>query len=145
MVYTYKHGFSGFAAKLTESQAQQISGIFTFKSAFWLHCIDKKQKQGKILWSLHSVHLILRDSISSGFFLMQTRYRKNIDYVMNFMLKYVLVTLYYYELYGQSYLKLFMSYQIAFTHCKQQELGITLTSLPTLPSIFYMTPIWVME
>ncbi|KAK6275222.1 Peptidase S8/S53 domain - like 10 [Theobroma cacao] len=27
MVYTYKHGFSGFAAKLTESQAQQISEL----------------------------------------------------------------------------------------------------------------------
>ncbi|GMN44303.1 hypothetical protein TIFTF001_013493 [Ficus carica] len=27
MVYSYKHGFSGFAAKLTESQAQQISEL----------------------------------------------------------------------------------------------------------------------
>ena len=27
MIYSYKHGFSGFAAKLTETQAQTISGI----------------------------------------------------------------------------------------------------------------------
>ena len=26
MVYSYRHGFSGFAAKLTESQAQTIAG-----------------------------------------------------------------------------------------------------------------------
>ena len=26
MVYSYKHGFSGFAAKLTKSQAQKLSG-----------------------------------------------------------------------------------------------------------------------
>lgn len=28
MVYSYKHGFTGFAAKLTGTQAQIISGFF---------------------------------------------------------------------------------------------------------------------
>jgi hypothetical protein len=32
MVYSYKHGFSGFAAKLTETQAQMISGTLTITS-----------------------------------------------------------------------------------------------------------------
>jgi hypothetical protein len=31
MVYSYKHGFSGFAAKLTETQAQMISGTSTIR------------------------------------------------------------------------------------------------------------------
>lgn len=30
MVYSYRHGFSGFAAKLTNSQAKQIRGILLF-------------------------------------------------------------------------------------------------------------------
>jgi hypothetical protein len=36
MVYSYRHGFSGFAAKLTESQVQKLAGIqATAKSCFW--------------------------------------------------------------------------------------------------------------
>ncbi|KAK6140799.1 hypothetical protein DH2020_025460 [Rehmannia glutinosa] len=34
IVYSYRHGFSGFAAKLTESQAQQLSGIWPESKAF---------------------------------------------------------------------------------------------------------------
>jgi hypothetical protein len=36
MVYSYRHGFSGFAAKLTESQAKKIAGTHS-SSHIFLH------------------------------------------------------------------------------------------------------------
>ena len=46
MVYSYKHGFSGFAAKLTESEAEKIAGIVNMSSSIsinistrWSLCI----------------------------------------------------------------------------------------------------------
>lgn len=30
IIYSYKHGFSGFAARLTETQAKKIAGIITW-------------------------------------------------------------------------------------------------------------------
>jgi hypothetical protein len=42
MVYSYKHGFSGFAAKFTESQAHKIAGT-SISSMFILVQLNKVQ------------------------------------------------------------------------------------------------------
>lgn len=51
MVYSYKHGFSGFAAKLTESQAQMLSGTICIPS--WA-----KSKTRKKSYIFHVVSLM---------------------------------------------------------------------------------------
>lgn len=45
-MYSYRHGFSGFAAKLTESEAEKIAGIVNMSSSIsinistsWSVCI----------------------------------------------------------------------------------------------------------
>lgn len=45
MIYSYKHGFSGFAAHLTSSQAKKLSGSLD---------IRKKHYNNSILWPLLS-------------------------------------------------------------------------------------------
>lgn len=46
MVYSYKHGFSGFAAKLTETQAQMISGTSTIRFI----CFE-----APLIWGIHMI------------------------------------------------------------------------------------------
>lgn len=54
MVYSYKHGFTGFAAKLTGTQARIISGflyLYSFSDEVHRHkLLAKHTGNGKILW-----------------------------------------------------------------------------------------------
>ncbi|BAS87678.1 Os04g0127100 [Oryza sativa Japonica Group] len=45
MIYSYKHGFSGFSAMLTESQAQEIAGNFCRNMTNSFHLERRKKYQ----------------------------------------------------------------------------------------------------
>lgn len=132
IIYSYKHGFSGFAAKLTDSQVEYIAGTFFF---FILKHVKLCQYKKYVLLSL----IKYIDNFSSLFFFPTKYFRSLQAHAL-----YQLVLIVSRHLSHQVCQEQYMSYPIKCIPSKQQEAGITLASLSLQIATFCVREKWVM-
>ena len=117
MVYSYKHGFSGFAAMLTKSQAQKVAGICANKNYIVPFFFFFNSMQLIMYLCQQAIHCILsKESLIAEFHII-----------------------------FQNCPLLFESYQIAFLGYKPQGVGISQVSLHILLLMLSTIAAWVME
>lgn len=76
MIYSYKHGFSGFSAMLTESQAQEIVGNFCQNMTIISFHLERRKKYQESQGQSHNVNFEKWTSIDHDIGSSNRQYKK---------------------------------------------------------------------